>query len=316
MSERELQQLFLRHSRDLDARQRARIRDLKGLERDLFEALVRKLTDVLDAGDGVIRTRRGSASINQLVDEVFRALDRGGLGQFYKSTTSDLFAILGNNDAYNAILFTEVSKAGNKRYREIRSQVDRIMRGKIGVDDNGRVKPTGLLGKYFRSEAMRTAVKEALNAGMVSGKPINKLVRELEVTIKGTRVIPGALQKTLEPLVFDTYQQFDRASNDVYAQKIGLDCFIYVGGLIETSRVFCEKHNNKVFTREEAEREWPKDSTLPRTSKERASGVLVGYNATVDMGRWRCRHRPRFIPRLLAEEMRPDLPPKSNSTAK
>ena len=186
MSERELQQLFLRHSRDIDARQRARIRELKGLERDLFESLVRKLTETLDTGDGVITTRRGSASINQLVDEVFRAMDRGGLGKFYKSATSDLFAILGNNDAYNEVLATEAGRS-DKRFKTMRGEVDRIMRGKIGVDDNGRVKPSGALGKYFKSEAMRTAVKEALNAGLVSGKPVGKLVRELEITIKGQR---------------------------------------------------------------------------------------------------------------------------------
>jgi hypothetical protein len=93
----------------------------------------------------------------------------------------------------------------------------------------------------------------------------------------------------------------------VYAQKLGLDTFIYAGGLIETSRPFCKKHNDKVFTVEEAEKQWPKDSALPRTKVERESGTLVGYNPTVDMGRWNCRHRIRYIPRTLAEQLRPDL---------
>ena len=308
MSERELRQLFMRHSRDLDARQRARIRQIRGVERDLFEALVRKLVDVLDQGDGVINTRKGSASMNELVDQVFRAMERAQLGQLYKDATQDLFAILGNNDSYNEVIAKEMGRT-SKRFKAIRETVDRTMRGKLGIDDKGRVKPSGALGKLFRGEAMRNAVKEALNAGMVSGKPVSLLVRELEVTIKGTRLNRGALERQLTPLVFDTYQQFDRASNDAYATRIGLDTFIYVGGLIETSREFCRKHDGKVFTVEEANEQWPKDSDLPRSKAEKDSGTLVGYNPTVDLGRWQCRHRTRYISRPLAERMRPDLKP-------
>jgi hypothetical protein len=307
VSERELRQLFAQGSRDIDARQRQRIRDLKGLERELFEALVKKLVDVLDQGDGVIKTRRGSASINELVDQVFRALERSTLKEFYRSSVVDMFAILGNNDAYNEQVYKAGPRASDKRYKAIRSEVDTVMRKKLGIDDKGRVIPNGTIGKFFRTDAMRTALKDALNAGLVSGKPVGKLVRELEVATKGTRLSPGVLQKALTPLVFDTYQQFDRASNDAYATKIGLDTFIYVGGLIETSRRFCEKHHGKVFTKEEAEKQWPKDPDLPKTKVERESGSLVGYNPTVDLGRWNCRHRTRYIPRGLAEELRPDL---------
>ena len=310
MSERELTQLFGRASRDLDARQRARIRDLKGLERDLFEALSRRVVEELDAGGGAIRTARGSASINLLVDKVFNEMDRTGLRAFYRSSVTDLFGILGNNDVFNAALAASVSKIGDKRFKAMQGEVDRIMRKRIGLDAKGKVLEGGKLDTIIRSTAMRTQVKEALNAAVQSGAPIARVVRQLEVTIKGTRSIPGVLEKTLQPLVFDEYQAFDRASNDVYAKKIGLDCFIYTGGLIETSRHFCEKRNGKVFTKEEAEKEWPNDSSLPRTTKERASGTLSGYNPIVDLGRWRCRHRTRFIPRSLAKQLRPDLPDK------
>ena len=53
---------------------------------------------------------------------------------------------------------------------------------------------------------------------------------------------------------------------------------------------------------------WKNDPTLPRKTSERDSGTLVGYDPLVDMGRWNCRHRTRFISRELAQELRPDLP--------
>lgn len=307
MSERELAQLFGRATRDLDQRQRARIRQLQGLERTLFEAMARKIADELDAGRGTIRTSRGSASINRLVDVVFNALEREGLRDFYKASTQDLFGILGNAETYNQALFITGNKGGDKRFKQMRSEVDRIMRKRLGVEDGGALKQGGRLDKLFTTDAIRTEVKELINAGAASGVPMGKLIRQIEITVKGTREIPGVLQKQFQPLVYDTYQAFDRASNKVYADKLKLDTFIYTGGLIETSREFCEKHNAKVFTVEEAERDWPKDSTLPRTSKEKSSGVLTGYNPTVDLGRWNCRHRTRFILRPLAEQLRPDL---------
>lgn len=307
MSEQELARIFGRGTRDLDARQRARIRQLKGLERLLFEAMARKITEELDAGRGVIRTGRGSASINKLVDTVFNELERGGLGVFYKDSTKDLFGILANNEVYAQALYISATSGGDKRFKAIRKQVDNIMRKRIGLDLRGNIKEGGLLDKLFTTDAIRTEVKEVINAGASSGVPIGKLIRQIEVTVQGTKAVPGVLQKQLQPVVFDTYQAFDRASNKVYADKLKLDTFIYVGGLIEASRPFCRKHNAKVFTVEEAEREWPKDSTLPRTAKEKASGVLTGYNPTVDLGRWNCRHRTRFIPRPLAEQLRPDL---------
>lgn len=306
MSERELAQLFGNATRDLDARQRARIRQLRGLERILFDAMARKIADELDAGRGVIRTGRGSASINRLVDVVFNAMERDGIRGFYKDSTKDLFGILGNNEAYNYALFGTISKAGDARFKAMRKQVDGIMRRRIGLDIAGRIKEGGMLSRLFTTEAIRTSVKELVNAGAASGVPIGKLTRQVEVLVKGTREVPGVFQRQFQPVVFDTYQAFDRASNKVYADKLQLDTFIYAGGLIETSREFCRKRNAKVFTLEEAAK-WSQDPDLPKKSSERASGVITGYDPTVDLGRWNCRHRTRFISRPLAEQLRPDL---------
>jgi hypothetical protein len=307
MSDRELDRLFKKASRDLDQRQRDRIRQLKGIERTLFETLIRKLTDNLNIADGVIQTSKGSASINRIVDEAFRELNRGALKDFRLQYVNDVFSIIGNNDVYNQANAESNTGIGDKRFRSIRSQVDRYMRKSIGLDSSGKMIPGGYLDRLFGSDEVRTPIKEALNAGVRAGKPMSLLVKELQTITVGAKEVNGALRQYFEPFVLDQYQKFDRASNDAYAGKLGMDTFIYVGGLIETSREFCEKHNGKVFTIEEANEQWPKDPTLPRTSAERKSGTLVGYDPTKDLGRWNCRHRTRYIARTLAEQLRPDL---------
>ena len=308
MSEIELERLFKTGSKDLDQRQRQRIRELKGLERALFEVIARRITEELDAGNGSIRTGRGSASINQLIDLAFKELAKAGLNDFYKKSVTDLFAILGNNDQYNAGLFSATSKAGDKRFKAMRGEVDRIMRKRIGIDDAGRLAKNGLLSKLLTTDAIKTQLMETLNAGVQAGIPMNKLVRMMEITVKGTRDISGVLEKQFKPLVLDTYQAFDRVSNYVYADKLNLSAFLYLGGLIETSRDFCIEKNGKVFTNEEAKRDWPKDPKLPRSKKEKATGVLIGYDPISQMGRWGpCRHRARYITPATAIKFRPEL---------
>lgn len=306
MSERELAQLFGRASREIDAMQRARIRELMGAERELFEAMARRIVDAIDQGGGTVSTRMGSASINRMVDEAFRAIEKGNLKAFYQQSLGDLFRILAANDIYGAALFRTVSRAGDARYKQIRAQVDRSMRARIGIDDKGR----SIKGGYFDdllgnvSQAVKAEIKTTLNAGVNAGIPMGRLLRQVEISIKGTRAIPGALTKALQSHVFDTYQAFDREASKTYAVKLGLDTFVYQGGLIETSREFCIKRNGKVFTLDEAE-EWRCDKDLP---KKKAEGSCAGaYNPTQDMGRWNCRHRVRFISRAMAEQLRTDL---------
>ena len=119
------------------------------------------------------------------------------------------------------------------------------------------------------------------------------------------------LEMNISSFVLDAYQVTERVASNEFAKRLGLRYFIYSGGLIETSRPFCRKRNNKVFTTEEAERDWPKDSTLPRTKAEKeAGGPPDDYSPLEDCGRWNCRHRIMYIDEQAAFVLRPDLKPK------
>ncbi len=45
---------------------------------------------------------------------------------------------------------------------------------------------------------------------------------------------------------------------------------------------------------------------MPKSKKEKDTGILA-YNPTVDLGRWNCRHRTRYITPALAIKFRPEL---------
>lgn len=95
----------------------------------------------------------------------------------------------------------------------------------------------------------------------------------------------------------DTFSRYDRSVQMTYAEQLGLRAFIYQGGLINTSRDFCEKNNGKVFTLEEAE-QW-RDMNW--------QGKNDNYEPLRDMGGHNCRHFPSMISDKLAIRRRPEL---------
>ncbi len=94
------------------------------------------------------------------------------------------------------------------------------------------------------------------------------------------------------------------------AKELGLQAYLYQGGLIKSSRLFCKKRDGKVFTDFEIARFGTvKDAYGGYTNK--AEGVFSGktepYDPVVDLGGYGCRHGLSAIPNVLALRMRADL---------
>jgi hypothetical protein len=96
----------------------------------------------------------------------------------------------------------------------------------------------------------------------------------------------------------DIYFQYQRAGANELRKDLGLKYGIYQGGLIETSRPFCEERNNKVFSIDEI-MSW---ENLDFKGKSES-----GYNPIIDLGGYNCRHRIDWISDELAFRLRPEL---------
>lgn len=312
MSDRELLSLFRKLSREIDARQRAQILRLRGIERALFEGIVERMVDELVTTSGRITTKRGEAKISEAIDKVFDALDRGLISEFAKASMKDLSGIMLGNKVYYKALYESTSKG--KKFNAIYRRVNATMRKRLGIDTEGKVIGGSFLDRLFTSEPVRQEVKQVVMKAVTGGIPMSKLIRQLSVTVKGSQQIDGSMERYYKGFVLDTYQQYDRAINDQFADRLNMTSFSYEGGLIETSRAFCEQKNGKVFTVDEANRDWPNDPTLPRTTKEKETGVIIDYVPTVDLGRWQCRHRTRYMSEQMANRLKGKTPEVPTTT--
>jgi len=97
------------------------------------------------------------------------------------------------------------------------------------------------------------------------------------------QAVGGDMARYAKQQVHDSLMQFDASLNTAIGKQAGATQWKYVGGLIETTRPFCRKHEGQIFTEEEIMETWG-DSWAGK-----ASG-----NPFIVRGGYNCRHK--FIP--------------------
>lgn len=129
-------------------------------------------------------------------------------------------------------------------------------------------------------------------------KPEGISLKELREQLQDKVINKGIAEKYYSRWTHDIYSQYQRVGANEVRKKIGLRFAIYQGGLIETSRPFCEERNGNVYSEKEIE-EW--------INLDFDGRPQVGYNPIADLGGYNCRHRLDWISDELAKSKRPDL---------
>lgn len=95
--------------------------------------------------------------------------------------------------------------------------------------------------------------------------------------------------RTRQSLVRDTLHGFSRNLTTVVTESLGLEWFVYLGGLVRDSRDFCRERNGKYWHQSEvnawASEDWPEKIT--GTNQSNIAENLGGYN---------CRHILQPVP--------------------
>lgn len=307
MTDAELARLFRRLGRDLDAKQRAQLRRLRDMEAALFSAIIVELSKVLTLDGGRIASRITETGINRAIDAASRQVDMTAFGREF---VRDIKGILAGNAEYYRNDYE-----GRKGFGTTKQRVNDQVMKRLGVDGTKLVKG-GYLITLLNSRRYVEQIRATVTASVAAKDTMARLTEALRVTVKGTRQQDGALVRELGEPVVDTYHQADRSASTGFGQALKYKWATYEGGLIETSRQFCIDRDGKVFNTVEAE-QWRHDPKLPRTTREKQTGIVTGYtplaslsnsygDTSTSMGRWRCRHRPRWISEQMAKRLAPE----------
>ena len=289
----------------LDRKERALLRSASSLQTKLLEVIFEDFISKLDIEDGYVKNTKANKDRINTLNRLFETFQNQDILKVMNGMVSDYKEIHNLNIGY----YSEISA---KKVEQVKSKVFDKLKVNLGIEGN-KLKAGGFLDSFIKDPTLRDKVKQVTLRAITSETVTLKDYREsVKALIKGKDKIDGGLVRHFKTFATDTYSLFDRQSNQVFAEALNLRYAIYAGGLIETSRPFCEVRNDKVFTTDEIK--------LFGTSKDtyggyedKKEGYFQGkskteaYDPFTQCGGYNCRHTLNYISKPLALMLRPDL---------
>lgn len=180
---------------------------------------------------------------------------------------------------------------GETKLLPIRKKVVQNMRGWLGINADDTAQENGYLSTLIKSDAVKNQIKDFALKSVMGQAGWQETKKNLEKLIAGDKDNLGALQKYHRNFSYDLLSQVDRATGKTYADDLKFEFAIYEGGLIETSREFCKKHNGNVYHISEIQKFNPQVAKQPN------------YNPVTDLGGYGCRHHLNWISTAMAKAM-------------
>lgn len=198
-------------------------------------------------------------------------------------------------------------------YQRLRAPLTGFLTARLGLDSAGNLLPGGYLS------ATMGAVKDGLTkqvltyaySAQASGVGLNAYRDGLNALVlgSGSGAALGVVQQLYKSAA-DDFSQADRMLQKLSAKELGLRAALYQGGIIASTRLFCEVRNGRCFVDFEIARFGSKEDAYggyTRKSEGLFAGKTDPYDPWTDCGGHNCRHTWHFVPNVTALRMRPDL---------
>ena len=256
---------------------------IKDGQRAMLDIFSRGFADLLQTDEnGLILNNSFNRNLIVNIDKLFTDYGKKNNVEVLASMIAGVNSILDfNNDYYSF-------GAKPAELLPLKKKVIEQTRGWLGID-GGTTTENGYLSTLIKSEIVKNQIKDFALKSVTGQQGWADAKRNLQTLINGDKDGSlGALQKYHRNFAYDLFSQVDRATAKTYADDLKFEFAIYEGGLIETSRDFCKKHNGNVYHKSEIMEFDPKVAKQPN------------YNPFTDLGGYGCRHTLNWIPNSLA----------------
>jgi hypothetical protein len=274
-------------------------RKVNSLADAFLKTLIENFVDRLDVKDGVIQNTPGNIALLGQIDKLFLQFNAQVAAP---AVTETIAKGVEEIHGYNTDYFGTLAK-DQAKYKATSKQVGNIILERLGFGEKTRLKPGGFMDTLFKDPTVANQVKNLTRTEMIKGVGFKEFKSGLQKMIKTDGNSMGAFERHYRTYAYDIFVNVDREESLLTAKALDLKYFIYSGTIIDSSRDFCIKRAGKVFTAEEAEL-WRNDPWIENALKK---GYIASYDPIRDMGLFSCRHVPQFIPKEVAERIRPDL---------
>lgn len=265
--------------------------DVKKSEAELIEAL-NDLIDQMETEDGHIKKTKKNFMMIDKVDQVFRSFAFGAGFVMMGSLISKFNKVVSNVFSYFGTILDPSTKKFNSTKKDILDLVNR----RLGIKD-GEAVNGGFISDLIEMSEVKNNVKENLFRDILSEPTPTELKKSIKTFLSGEKDKRGAIRKFYSRFTGDSFSTIDRMATLEFATANELTQFVYYGTVIKTTRPFCRKKINGIYSISEGLK-WPYETPKPL-------GISTAtYNPVVDMGGENCRHLAYFITDDMADEMR------------
>lgn len=247
------------------------------LEQLVFNEVYNELSTKLQ-----IREARITFTPNNLniITALNRLMERfsPAIGRIIRYITDGIRQVLG-------VTSREMAKIDIRAERTGRDIVDEVMRHSATSAN-----------RVLSLEPIFSDIKQSMIANLSNGEGMT--VKELRQALYSKVVEDKLARRYFSRWTHDIFMQYQRAGANKIRLKLGLEFARYQGGLIDTTRDWCEKYNRKVLHESEIEA-WRLETWDGKPE--------TGYVPILDCGGYNCRHRFDWISTDMARRERPDF---------
>ena len=130
------------------------------------------------------------------------------------------------------------------------------------------------------NQYLSNPTREAIASSIQSGGSRQDLIDTLRLLVQGDKDVDGRLLRSTRLIVSDAFALNDAAVTEAISENLGLEWYLYTGGLIDTTRPFCKARNGKYYHKTEVEKwanlKW--QGKMPNTDKKTIFLTRGGYN--------------------------------------
>ena len=285
MDEKELKGFTKKRSKLIVSLMSLMDKQVKENQKKTLERIIEKFSDKLEVDEnGKVRNTSKNRTLLSKIDEVFADYQKAEARTTVELLLNSVTSIMQFNQEYFVAL------DGKARVLPMMPKVKDFMKTWLGIKGD-TVEPNGYIDKLISNDPAKIALKNTAMKIVIGQEGFEDAKKQIQTLVEGNPKTMGAFEKHQKNFAFDLYSQIDRATSDVVRNDLGFEFAVYEGGIIESSRIFCEEHDGKIFHITEIKKFNPKEAKPPN------------YNPITDLGGFGCRHHLNWISKALAKAM-------------
>lgn len=214
-------------------------RQIIGVQDQLYDDLVRILKDLELDAEGYIKQ---SAVNRKVLKDAQNSFDRIIAKSRYNDFIEQHLRVIPTINSLNEEYFTSIAKSFSSNKNFIRSLQNQSIE---------------TVNSYLLQDGLAAQIKlplnDILNQNVNAGGQYSGMLDQIRTFIKGNDKVEGRLLSYSRNFLRDSLFQYTRAYQQSVTADLGLEFYLYSGGLIDRSREFCIERAGNFYHQKEIE---------------------------------------------------------------